>query len=340
MSYRPYLATSAINKTIPAGTPVHPDSAKMISTANNWLNTGTWLGPRPRPTYFRGDTSKLPRVTMYANGNGWVGAGPFSMPMPSWAAGVIGPHSAMGDSHVVIVDDLTGDVWELWHCTPPGYPPRNSGFPSSRWNCSAYRHWAADTTTKKGYGPPSQSFVPGTSASQIHIAAGLLVPDDFLDCFDGKDPGTVIPHVLRVGTFCGSNNTAHPKFVHPAYGGDGRQPEGIPMGAIIQLDPSRDYSSWPSVAALREPWRSAQRKLLRTYQVHGMVHIDSFGGPGGGNIDCIRPEAAAKGGPTWPVGWKYPNEVAGYGWGVANGVPEDLMSHFHVLDWRVTSTWA
>jgi hypothetical protein len=339
MTYVPYLSTSAINKKIPSPAPVHPDTAKMISTGNHWLGTGTWLGPRGPEVYYRGDTTKLPKVTMYANQNGWVGAGPFTMPLPSWAASVIGPVCEKGDSNVFIVDSITGDVWELWRCTPPGYLPRvthdsaGKPVPSNRWNCNAYRHWPKDTTTQTGY----QSGVPGTSATHIHMTAGLLVPEDMEDCLGSSDPGTVIPHALRIGSFCGALDPklggAHPRFVAPAMSGDGQQKEGIPAGARIQLDPSIDVTKWPSVVALRPPWRWGMMKLLRTMQQYGVFQADSDAAIGAGNIYMAGAASVAKGGANYPVGFRYPNDVAGYGWGVANGVPEDLMGHFRVIDW-------
>jgi hypothetical protein len=339
-AYRPYTAVSAINTPIPVPAPVHPGSPKMISKANYWLLGGTaqdadkeFLGPRQRLSYYRGDTSKLTKVAVYANNNGWVGAGPFQAPMPTWMASVVGPTCQKGDSNVVIVDSITGDVWEMWHTTPPGYTPRTAGKPSNRWNCDEYRHWPASTVSSKGYGPPSTSYQPGTSGSKIQLTAGLLVPEDFTDCFSGSDPGTVIPHRLRLDSYCGSSGANFPKNVLPAYAGDGRQSYGIPAGGVVQLDPAINVATWPSVNAKPEPWRSALKKILRTLQVYGIMQVDSYPGPGGGDIDCIGPGSAAEGGVTYPKGYKFPWEVAGVGWSYKNGVPYDLMPHFRVIDW-------
>lgn len=336
-TYRPYIDASAFNKAIPTPAPIHPDTALMISSANHWLTGAEWLGPAgakgsARTFYYRGDTSGLGTVQMYANNNGWVGAGPFTMPMPSWAAGVIGPYSQGGDSNVTIVDSITGDVWELNHCTPPGYAPRDSGGNSSHWNCSGYRHWSTSTVTTKGYATPSPSYVPGTSASKIQFACGLLVPEDLADCFSGSDPGTVIPHALHMDTFCGSSGTVHPKFVPPAGGGDGRQPNGIPAGARVQLDPSINVAGWASINAKPEPWRSALKKICRTLQVYGIIQVDSMSGPGVGCIDSGTELSVVQGGTTYAVGYRWPWDVSGFQWG-NNGVPYDLMSHFRVIDW-------
>jgi hypothetical protein len=347
MSYRPYTSASAFNKTIPSPAPIHPDTAKMISTANYFLLGGTqwdsykeWMGPGFRVGYCRADASKLPKVVVYANNNGWVGAGPFSVPMPTWMAGAIGPTCEKGDSNVSVVDSVTGDVWELWHATPPGYTPRDShdslgkAVPANRWNASGVRHWPAATTNTVGYGALSKSYQPGTSGSKLQLTLGLLVPDDFTDCWSGKDPGTVIPHALRMDTFCGALDPTkgghHPLFVAPARGGDGRQAYGIPAGGRIQLDPSLNIANWPSINAKPEPWRSALKKICRTLQQYGIIQVDSFGGPGGGDIDAVTNQTAKYWNSTHDYVW--PWDKAGFPWG-KNGVPYDLMGHFRVIDW-------
>lgn len=315
----------------------------MVSATNNWLLSATnssreWLGPTNRTDYFRGDTSTLPSISMFANNNGFVGAGPFTMGMPSWMASVIGPTCQSGDSNVVIVDSITGDVWEMWHTTPPGFAPRNSGFPSTRWNCSAFRHWAGSTLTGLGYnlGTYTASNPPGTSGSKIQLAAGMLVPEDFADCFSGTDPGTAVPHMMRLDSFCGSNGATNPVFVAPATQGDGQQSQGIPAGARVQLDPSIDVSTWASVNAKAEPWRSGLKKILRGLQQYGIVQVDSYGAAGFGDIDCVGQNSVAQGGDTYAAGYKFPWDAAGYGWSHTiggDGIPYDLMSHFRVIDW-------
>jgi hypothetical protein len=296
--YVPYISSSAFNTPIPASPPIHAQSAAMLSSANWWLLGGTaydnlkeWLGPfsngNGRTAYYRGDTSQLPTISMYANSNGWVGAGPFTMPMPTWMAAAIGPYSGSGDANMVIVDSVTGNSWETYHTTPPGYTPRDSGVPSTRWNCGEYRFWSTDTVTRKGYwlSTYDQAHHPGTSGSKINLIAGLLTPDDFADCFAG-DPGTAIQHRQRMDTYCGSNGTTHPLFVSPATSGDGRQAPGFPAGSCVQLNPALDIGNWASVNALREPYRSAMKKILRGHQQFGVSQVDSYGAPGNGSIDC------------------------------------------------------
>jgi hypothetical protein len=343
-SYQPYISTSAINQPIPVNPPIHPDSALMISSANNWLNGSAstqaeWLGGGNRVNYYRGDTSGLTKVTVYINnsssGFACGGGGTMLVPMPSWMAGVMGPRSQSGDSNLNIVDSVTGDVWELWRLTPPGYASRNITCDSSRWNCLTAIHWPGDTLVGDGYSINFGTF-RGTSGSKIHLTAGLLVPEDFADCFSGTDPGTVIPHALRMDTFCGSNGTVHPKFVLPAFNGDGAQGNGIPAGARVQLDPSIDVSTVTSVNAKPEPWRSALKKILRTLQVYGIIQVDSMAGPGG-DIDAGTSWTITQGTYNGQTGWDWPWDVAGLPWSAnpahSNGVPYDLMDNFRVIDW-------
>lgn len=346
--YRPYIDASTLNKTIPTPAPVHASSATMLSTETHWLLGGTssdqykeWMGPGQRAVYAEGDTSdsqKFTPTSVYANNNGWVGAGPFTVPLPTWAAEVLGPKCQTGDSYIVIVNLETGAVWELWHTTPPGYTPRDSGFPNNRWNCSAYRYWPTGILTTKGYTSSyNTNFHPSTSASKIQIPCGLIIPEDFEDCWGSTDPGTVISHALRLDTFCGSNGTAFPRSVLPAAAGDGQQPNGAPCGARIQLDPSIDFSpssTWASVNSKPLPWRFALRKILRTLQVYGAIPVDSMGGIGAGMLEAATKESVAKGGVNYPVGYEWPWDASGFIWGY-NGVPYDLMSRFRVIDWTV-----
>jgi hypothetical protein len=335
-SYQPYVSTSAINKPIPANPPIHPDSAKMISTANDWLLGGTpadaskeWIGPRQRCIYYRGDLSKLPRVDVYVNyipGTGYrCVTKPISMPMPSWFLPILqgkAPTGISQDRNVILVDTATGDVWETWHLTPPGMASMNVTCSTTRWNAIICNHYPADVVSHTGYdGPLSPS---PASASKIHYAAGLLVPEDFADL----TVGSVIPHALTLTAHCGSNGTAHPKFVLPARGGDGVMAGGIPYGARVQLDPAIDVAKHTSVIAKPEPWRSGLIKILLTLQARGLILDDKSGGIGTGGLTACHPASVAQG--SFP-NFKYPWDAEG--WSYANGIPYDLMQHFRVIDW-------
>lgn len=348
--YRPFTDLSAINVPIPADAAVHPDSHLMISAGNYFLLGGTkfdaqkqWMGPgfraaMPRPA----DTSTWPKAKVYANRNGWIGDGAYTIPMPSWMAAEIAPTCQKGDSNVCIADALTGDVWELWHATPPGQLPRDShdtaGSPtvSTRWNASGVRHWPG---LLKGLGysvsPPSKSFQPGTSGSTIPLVTAMLVPSDFDDCWGPTDPGTAISHVMRISTFCGALKPTlgghHPLYVGFAHSGDGRQPYGISAGGRIQLDPSIDLrpgKSWASLDALPLPWRWAARKIARGLQLHGAIQVDSFGSPGYGCIDAVTKQTAKYWNSTHD--YKFPWDAAGYPWG-KNGIGYDLMLRCRAL---------
>lgn len=345
-AYLPYISASAFNTPIPGGTAIHPSSSLMISATNNWLLGGTandsfkeWLGPGTvsgdRATYWRGDTSTLGTISMHANNNGVYGAGPFTMPMPSWVSAVIGPTCESGDANLLLVDSVTGDVWECFHTTPPGKTPRDASGSSANWNCTGYRHWSTSTVTSKGYASPSLSFPAGTSASKIQLACGMLVPEDFADCFSGSDPGTAVPHMTRMDSFCGSSGANWSIFTAPAFGGDGHQAHGIPAGARVQLDPTINVGTWPSVVAKPAPWSFALMKILRGHQQFGICQVDSTGAPGAGNIDAVSGASVVKGGDTYPAGYQWPWDAAGVGGGYQHGVPYELMVHYRVIDWTV-----
>lgn len=336
-SYRPYIAASALNKPIPTPAPIHPDSSKMIAATVNALG-GAGLIPNKRGIYYRGDLSKLPTVPVYVNydpAKGYVCASSpkLQMPMPAWFVPILkGQDNVVvnQDRNVVLVDPATGDVWETWHLTPPGMTPKdNPSCPTNRWNAALCNHYKADLST---VGYPLSGNPSGASSTKIHYALGLVIPDDFADCFAGSDPGTAVPHAIRCSGPAGDGSGGIPHFVPPARHGDGIVPGAIPEGARWQLDPKLDVAKWPSVNALREPQRSAMKKLLRGFQIYGGFWGDRS--KGGGSIESCNPLSVAQGTP-YGSGYKLPWEAAGYRWGTAeSGSPADLMSHCRVIDWN------
>lgn len=340
--YQPYTPASAINQKIPSSPTIHPSSASMISAANYWLLGGTssdaykeWVGPRQRAIYFRGDPSSLPQVPIYVNfvaGTGYVCASSpkMTMPMPSWFASILSSNNVSQDRNVVIVDDTTGDVWETWHVTPPNMATQNVSCSTSRWNAIVANLYTADTVSHTGYDGSIYPFSPG-AAAKIHYPAGLMVPEDFADL----TVGSVIPHALRLTSKCGSTGATWPKFVLPARGGDGRSSIGIPYGARVQLNPSLNIETWPSVLTKSQPWRGALIKILKTLQVYGLILTDGTAGTGAGGLEAAHPSSVVQGTYNGGTGFKYPWDTAGYGWSYKNGIPYDLMSHFRVIDWNV-----
>lgn len=351
--YRPYVSTSAFNTPIPAGVAIHPQTSSMISATSHWLLAGgaydaykTWLGPRQRLLYYRGDTSALSTVPVYAN---WTPTGGFAcattptlnMPMPSNFASVLVSSSIDADRFVCVVDSVTGDVWEAAQMTPPGTAPTyHIVCDSSRWNVNeGLNYYPQDTVLGTGYaelGNTGQIHLGFPSESHCHAPSGILIPEDFADCFTGSDPGTAVEHrIYFITEVCQNGAGTFPKFVAPARGGVGTSESlGIPYGAVVQLDPSLDIANWPSLNALSSPWREGAKKLCRGLQKYGMQIQDDTGGIGAGGLSACNASGLAPYSYNGQTGWKYPWDAAGYGWSYANGLPYDLMSHFQVVDWN------
>lgn len=338
-AYRPYVDTSTYNTPIPASPPIHPLSSQMISGANYWLLGGTaqdqykeWLGPRWRTLYWRGDVSTLPTVPVYVNfksGTGYVCATTpkLNMPMPASFANILqgnSAHPVSGDLIVTIVDTVTGDEWEAWKITPPGMASQNISCNNARWNAITCNYFPHDVTQHNGY-----DLVSAVSESYIHMPAGLMIPEDFAVANDAS----AMNHALACFTHCDANGTNTPRFVAPAHAGNGFNDTGIPYGGRIQLDPSLNIDTWPSVNAKSEPWRSALKKILKTMQTYGFLMVDGTGGIGAGGLAACHPDSLTAGIYNGTNTFKYPWDAAGYGWSYANGIPYDLMDNFRVIDW-------
>ena len=354
-SSAPFGPNSAINKPIPASVAIHPDSYEMIQNNPWWVitpsspdpnNVGVYnyrefIGPRER-SYFAKVDASTKRVQMWrnygdpsANPNGYGCATvPLTVPMPDQVANALAKGDndiASYDRTVYMVDTSTGIVHTSYRTTPPGWSSKDISCDSSRWNTVRWDELPGGETTYVGYGGQS-----GSSGSGITIGCGAIRPEDLTDL----SPGSVIPHAIRVlFEACPDGSLAsHPQFVPPATGGgnDGQfmraagisQIHTIPTGARLQLDPAVDTDNHPVVAALREPWRGALRKILRTMKVFGCIYVDGVGGPGGGGYETWVAQTV--------LPYVYPNEAAGYGWSYAPGlnVPYDLMGKFRVVDWN------
>ena len=325
----PFLPTSAINQPIPANAPISPDSAAMIQNNPNWVLPASspyreWLGPRQRTIYARVTLSSAPTVQMYVNysdtGGYRCATTPVTVPVPSNVQSILENQAGYVDNdRATWIVDENGDAWEGYHVTGPGVASRDITCPSNRWNAVRYDYWPGIEATGLGYGSKI-----GASASHIQLGAGLIRPEDMQ-----LPTGSTLGHALRINACLGADGTyaGHPKYVGPATSGDGTisGAAGIPYGARVQLDPSIDVETWPSVNAKADPWREGLKKILRTLQVYGAIVVDHSCPVGSGGLESVNAAAAAP--------YVMPWEQAGYGWSYGDGIPYDLMSHFRVIDW-------
>ena len=259
-STRLYSATSPFNVPIPATARLAPNSAAMVSasllpyTSNaNFANSDDWGISIVNARA----TDPLRQVGTFSWGYGADIAQP-SVRIPDGAAPTTG-----GDHHLAVIDgDRELDMWVAGQQT------------DGSWMAGAR---TVTSITGSGIAAP----IAGNAAG-FALAAGIVRPEEIAA---GR-----IDHAL---TF--TSPYVRNAIVAPAVHGDGSQtdPNAMPMGTRIQLDPSTDISALPR----------PQRIIAQALKDYGAFLTDSSGSL------AIRGEAsigrASQGGPAdiWsPVG--------------------------------------
>ncbi|MDF3057258.1 MAG: hypothetical protein K0R17_1473 [Rariglobus sp.] len=161
-----------------------------------------------------------------------------------------------GDSHIALVDWENGWIWDMWaaRVRPDGEWECNSGMKYPAKGSGVFDR--AEFAVSNGesihpYGPARAAGVP--------ILAGTIMHDEITSgCID---------HKLSFAT----QSSALQRFVHPpACWTDGGWPDGLPEGAIVQLDPALDLEK------LR--LSPAAKIVARALQRYGAVNVDVCGG--------------------------------------------------------------
>jgi hypothetical protein len=210
------------------------------------------------------------------------------------------------EGHMAIMQADTGVEYDFWKAQAPNQP--------SKYGCPTAKTWTAGhvltTSWQTGVGSLQSARGSGTSEG-----AGTIRPRD-----TQMAPGSTWEHALAVSyrDTC-SHAMSWCPYVPPAISEDGictDQAHCVPEGARIQLDPSIDCTTWPS---LQYEW---QRQMCRTFQVYGGIIVDSSGGGGPMIYDQWRGSLE---GYTWP--WLEPGTTT-------TGLPNDLLSHFRFLAWE------
>ena len=161
------------------------------------------------------------------------------------------------DSHIALVDWESGWIWDMWAARIR---------PDGEWECNSGMKYRADGSgvfdraefadvhdgeSIHPYGPARAAGVP--------ILAGTIMHDEVL--------AGNIRHKLVFAT----QASAFGKFVHPpACWTDGGWPEGLPEGAVVQLDPSFDLE--------KHNLSPAAKVVARALQDYGAVNVDVCGG--------------------------------------------------------------
>lgn len=257
---RLYSDTSPFNTRIGAAPRIAPNSAEMVDkslssykASANFANSDWWGIAIVNAR----SSDPMRTVGVFDWGFGADIAQP-AMRVPNGAAPTLG-----SDHHLAVLDgDRELDMWVA------------DQQPNGSWMAGA-----RTVTSSTGSGVSAEI---GGNAAGFALAAGVIRPEEIAQ---GR-----IEHALQF-----TSPYVRNRFVAPAIHGDGRQsdPDAMPMGTRIQLDPAADISGLPR----------AQRIAAQALKEYGAYLTDSSGSL------AIRGEAsigrASQGGPTdiWgPVG--------------------------------------
>jgi len=251
-------------------------------------------------------TSATPLVTVEINWPTTCHQSTIQVPIPAGAV-----PSASGDPEPVmtVLQADTGEEWDFFKVTAPGVTPVNSTGPQ---NCPADSRWQAVIVAHHSPGWTGAGAGTSTRASGTLLGAGTIRPRDtklpagsswdhaIAFAYNGTTSGYVAPAISSSGQ-C-SNTTAC-----------------VPMGTRLQLDPSIDCSTWPSITS---EW---MRQECRTLQRYGAIVVDSGNGFIAENWASAQSTIpAADGGGT---GYRYP-------WNSGpSHLPADLAARLRVIDW-------
>jgi hypothetical protein len=260
-------------------------------------------------------TSSTPNVTVQLNRDsvhGGCGAAYYQLPIPAGSK-----VENVYESHATLFAP-NGNEYDFYEMTAPGVTPLP--YPGQP-DCPANSNWQ----TRQVHVHPWNG--SGWSAGWGGAGAGEGAGVRYLDM--RVAPGSTWNHALHIALDNTSNGSYWPRAVAPGSGGDGQcggtwapvsSTGCIPEGARIQLDPSIDCSTWPSLVNAAE-WK---RVMCRTLQKYGAIVSET-----GRGIETEWNKASDKG-DCAPASCY--SGLLGLNWS-SNELPYDLYSHFRVIDW-------
>lgn len=187
-----------------------------------------------------------PRTTYWSHGPGFGR----DVPIPDDAQPDPGT-----DHHLALVEWEHGTVWDMWACRrrPDGEWESHTGM--------VYRAYGSGVWKTSDFGVRDGESIhfcgPGRAAG-VPIVAGLAMRWELL--------AGAVAHRIAMATW----HNAYKQFVFPAAWTDGFRDDGLPEGAVLQLDPDLDLS--------RFQLSPAAHALARAMQLYGMVNVDNARG--------------------------------------------------------------
>lgn len=160
------------------------------------------------------------------------------------------------DGHIALVDRDNGWIWDMWaaRIRPDGEWECNSGMKYRAAGSGVFdraEFAVSDGESIHPYGPSRAAGVPALAGTVMHE-----------EILSGR-----IAHKLAFATQC----SAFRRFLHPpACWTDGGWADGLPEGAVVQLDPALDLE--------KIGLSSAAKVIARALQEYGAVNVDVCGG--------------------------------------------------------------
>jgi hypothetical protein len=304
-----YSTSSAWNTPIPAGVPIQTNSASVISAMQNVYCPGSGcIAPtdyHSTPSAWIANNS-TPLVTVQVNFPSGCNSSRVQVPIPAAAI-----PSNPGDPEPVmtVLQADTGVEWDFFKVTPPGVTPVSYN------NCAANSLWQAIIAAPHNPGWTGLGSETSTRASGTLLGTGTLRPRDWQ-----MPAGSTWDHALA---FAYPGTTS--QHVYPAISSDGQCSSStscIPEGSRLQLDPSINCSTWPSLTS------EFVRQMCRTLQRYGMIVVDSGKGLVAENSVSAQSTSGAADGPH--TGQVAPWNISPY----IQYLPQDLVAKLRVIDWN------
>jgi hypothetical protein len=331
---RLFGCASPVNGRIPTPAPIHPSSNVMVQgildelSKYNMQPFALVFGSTPALDY---PSASAPLATVQLNQATQCGAKFYRVPI---TPGFKVENNA--ESHMASFLP-NGDVYDYYQITSPGVKPiQYPGWVA----CPANSNWQANAIAPH----PASGSVYGSTEPQgwqqgygwdkwSASASGIIEGAGTVRFLDMKQPtGTTWPHALSISIPNTSDGSVWPRTVAPAGAnlGDGQCGrsmnasvpcnESIPEGARIQLDPSINCNTWPSLVNGPE-WKRVECRTLQTY---GAIVRDT------GSGQQTEWQKASPSGDCAPASCF--SGLLGLNWG-DNKMPTDLYSHLRVVDW-------
>lgn len=159
------------------------------------------------------------------------------------------------DAHMVIIDSKKNIAWDMWAVKIDSFGIWSS-FSAVNYSLSGEGIFSSDSF--KISNGESIHNVGLCRASGLPLLAGLIMLDEVLS---GE-----INHKIAFA----NRYNSYQEYTYPAIWTDGRTDNGVPEGAVFQLDPDLDLSSFSLT--------KAEIVIAKALQKYGMVSVDHAGG--------------------------------------------------------------